>query len=446
MNKFAHCTPPSRRDLMRVGFLGGLGLTLGDFLRLEAAARAAEPKKPEPKAKSVIHVYLQGGFAHMDSFDPKPDAPAEYRGILDPIETKIKGERFSEHMTKTAAVADKLTVIRSMTHTEVDHSRGEHSMFTGYRPSPALTYPSMGSVTAQQLGVRNNMPPYIVVPTAGSQFLNSGYLSNQYGPFALGADPGRPGFAVRDLAPAKGVDDARFHSRKEWKELVDDHFAKTEKDDQLAAMDSFYQRAYGMLSSPTVRDAFSLKGETEETKKMYGLAGLTGPLAFRNGGAARFLIARRLVEAGARFVTLTFGAWDTHAFHYTGIVNQMPVLDLALAGLVTDLDQRGLLDSTLVVVNSEFGRTPKINAGGGRDHWPRVFSVVLAGGGAKRGTIYGSSDALAAEPKANALGIEDYAHTLYHLLGIDGKTDLMSPGNRPQPIVTGGKVVKGLLA
>jgi uncharacterized protein (DUF1501 family) len=446
MTKIAACTPPSRRDLMRVGFLGGLGLTLGDFLKLEAAAKAAEPNKPEPKAKSVIHVYLQGGFPHMDSFDPKPDAPAEYRGILDTVETKIKGERFTEHMTKTAAVADKLTVIRSMTHTEVDHSRGEHSMFTGYRPSPALTYPSMGSVTAQQLGVRNNMPPYIVVPTAGSQYLNSGYLSNQYGPFALGADPGRPGFAVRDLAAAKGVDDARFHNRKEWKELVDDHFAKTEKDDQLAAMDSFYQRAYGMLSSPTVRDAFSLKGETEETKKMYGLAGLSGPLAFRNGGAARFLIARRLVEAGARFVTLTFGAWDTHAFHYTGIVNQMPVLDLALAGLITDLDQRGMLDSTLVVVNSEFGRTPKINAGGGRDHWPRVFSVVLAGGGAKRGAIYGASDALAAEPKATPLGIEDYAHTLYHLLGIDGKTDLMSPGNRPQPIVTGGKLVKGLLA
>lgn len=177
----------------------------------------------------------------------------------------------------------------------------------------------MGSVTAHELGVRNNMPPYIVVPTAGSQYLNSGYLSNQYGPFALGTDPGRPGFAVRDLTLPAGVDDARFHARKEWKELVDDHFAKTEKDDQLAAMDSFYQRAYGMLSSPTVRDAFSLKNETEETKKLYGMAGLSGPLAFRNSGAARFLIARRLVEAGARFVTVTFATWDTHAFHYKGI-------------------------------------------------------------------------------------------------------------------------------
>jgi hypothetical protein len=443
MHRPQPCPGPSRRDLIRVGWLGGLGLTLGQYLKLQAADPA---KAVAPKAQSVIHIYLQGGFAHMDSFDPKPDAPAEYRGVLNPIETKVPGMRFSEHMQKTAAVADKLTVVRSMTHTEVDHSRGEHSMFTGYRPSPALTYPSLGSVTAHEYGPRKNMPPYIVVPTAGSQYLGTGYLSNQYGPFALGADPGRPGFSVRDLSLPKGVDDARFADRKEWKELVDDHFAKQEKDDGLATMDSFYRRAYGMLGSQAVRDAFSLKGETDKTKEMYGLAGVSGPIAFRNAGAARFLIARRLIEAGARFVTVTFGAWDTHAYHYKGIEIQMPVLDHALGGLIADLDQRGLLDSTLVVVNSEFGRTPKINAGGGRDHWPRVFSIVLAGGGAKRGQVYGASDALAAEPAKTPLSVEDYAHTVYHLLGIDGRKDLMSPGNRPQPIVTGGQVVKGLLA
>jgi uncharacterized protein (DUF1501 family) len=176
------------------------------------------------------------------------------------------------------------------------------------------------------------------------------------------------------------------------------------------------------------------------------MAGLSGPLAFRNSGAARFLISRRLIEAGARFVTLTFGAWDTHAYHYRGIETQMPLLDIALAGLITDLDRRGLLDSTLVVVNSEFGRTPKVNAGGGRDHWPRVFSIVLAGGGVKRGQVYGASDALAADPARNALSVEDYAHTLYHLIGIDARKDLMSPGNRPQQIVMNGKVVKDLLA
>ena len=442
----AHFASPTRRDFLYAGWLGGLGLTLGSFLKLEAARAADSASRAEPKAKSVIHIYLQGGFAHMDSFDPKPDAPAEYRGILGTVQTKLAGVRFSEHMAKTAAIADKLTVVRSMSHTEVDHSRGEHSMFTGYRPSPALVYPSMGSVTAHELGPRRDMPPYIVVPNAGSQFLSSGYLSSAYGPFALGAEPGRPGFTVRDLSLPAGVDDARFASRKEWKQLVDDHFADLEKDDALATMDTFYQRAYGLLSSKAAREALSLKGETEKTKELYGLTGLTGPLAFRNRSAARFLIARRLIEAGARFVTVTFGAWDTHAFHYNGIQNQMPLLDIVFAGLITDLDRRGLLDSTLVVVNSEFGRTPKINAGGGRDHWPRVFSIVLAGGGIKRGQVYGSSDGLAAEPVKTPLSVEDYAHTVYHLLGIDAKKDLMSPGNRPQPIVANGQVVKGLLA
>jgi hypothetical protein len=443
----SHFTRPSRRDLLRVGWLGGLGLSLGAFLKLEAAAKAADPARTvAPKAQSVIHIYLQGGFAHMDSFDPKPDAPAEYRGILSTVETKLPGVRFSEHMVKMAAAADKLTIVRSMSHTEVDHSRGQHSMFTGYRPSPALVYPSMGSVAAHEYGPRRDMPPYIVVPTAGSQFLGSGYLSSAFGPFALGTDPGRSGFAVRDLTMPAGVDDARFAERKEWKELVDDHFARTEKDDALATMDGFYQRAYGMLSSQSVRDAFGLKGETDKTRELYGLTGLSGPLAFRNGGAARFLIARRLVEAGARFVTVTFGAWDTHSSHYKGIETQMPMLDIALAALITDLDQRGLLDSTLVVVNSEFGRMPKINAGGGRDHWPRVFSIVLAGGGVKRGQVYGASDALAADPAKSPLSVEDYAHTLYHLLGIDAKKDLMSPGNRPQQIVMNGQVAKGLLA
>jgi hypothetical protein len=442
----AHFSRPTRRDFLYAGWLGGLGLTLGSLLKLEAARAADSARRAEPKAKSVIHVYLQGGFAHMDSFDPKPDAPAEYRGTLGTVATKLPGVRFSEHMVKTSAVADRLTVVRSMSHTEVDHSRGEHSMFTGYRPSPALVYPSLGSVTAHELGPRRHMPPYVVVPTAGSRFLGSGYLSSAYGPFALGADPGRPGFAVRDLSLPPGVDDARFAARKEWKELVDDHFAKLEKDDALSTMDTFYQRAYGLLSSPTAREAFSLKGETEKTKELYGLTGLTGPLSFRNKSTARFLIARRLIEAGARFVTLTFGAWDTHAYHYNGIQIQMPLFDIAFAGLITDLDRRGLLDSTLVVVNSEFGRTPKINAGGGRDHWPRVFSIVLAGGGIKRGQVYGASDALAAEPAKTPLSVEDYAHTVYHLLGIDVKKDLMSPGNRPQQIVTNGRVVKGLLA
>lgn len=432
---------PRRRDLFRVGWLGGLGLTLGQYFQMQAHAGE---RAVEPKAKNVIHIYLQGGFAHMDSFDPKPDAPAEYRGILDPISTSLPGVYFSSHMEATAKVADKLTVVRSMTHTEVDHSRGEHSMFTGYRPSPALVYPSIGSVVAHELGPRGAMPPYVVVPTAGSQFSGSGYLSNAYGPFALGGDPARRGFAVRDLSLPEGVDDARFERRKSWKSMVDQHFASHEHDDKLDTMNSFYSRAYDLLASQESKEAFSLNGESDSTKKLYGME--PWGLILRPSAGARLLIARRLIEAGTRFVTVTYGAWDTHAYHYRGIETQLPDLDRAFAGLITDLDQRGLLDSTLVLITSEFGRTPRINAGGGRDHWPRVFSIVMAGGGVKRGLVYGSSDQLAAEPADKPLGIEDYATTLYHLLGIDAHKQLMSPGDRPQAIVMNGQVQRDLLA
>src|SRR5262245_9275371 len=440
----SHFRRASRREILYAGWLGGLGLTFGNLLRLEA--KVAEPgvAKIEPKTKSVIHIYLQGGFAHMDSFDPKPDAPAEYRGILSAIDTKLPGVQFSSHMQETAKIADKLTVVRSMTHTEVDHSRGEHSMFTGYRPSPALVYPSVGSVVAHEMGPRGAMPPYVCVPTQGSQFLGSGYLSNACGPFALGTDPARPGFTVRDLSLPEGVDERRFDQRKSWKALVDQHFSGGQRDDSLATMDSFYQRAYDLLASPASREAFSLKGESEATKDLYGFKPW-GPV-IRPSAGSRFLVARRLVEAGCRFVTATFGAWDTHSYHYRSIEPMMPDLDKAFAGLIRDLDNRGMLDSTLVLITSEFGRTPKVNAGGGRDHWPRVFSIVMAGGGIKRGQVYGGSDGLAAEPKDNPLSVEDYVTTVYHLLGIDARKALMSPGDRPQPIVSGGKVARGLLA
>lgn len=441
----AHFRRPSRREFLYAGWLGRFGLSLGGLLRMEHAAAADAPKAGAgPKAKSVIHIYLNGGFAHMDSFDPKPDAPVEYRGILSTIDTSLPGVQFSEHMQQTAKVADKITVVRSMTHTEVDHARGQHSMFTGYRPSPALVYPSVGSVVAQEYGPREAMPPYVCVPTQGSEFLGSGYLSNAFGPFALGTDPARPGFKVRDLGMAEGVDESRFEKRKSWKELVDYHFQQHERDDALTTMDSFYQRAYDLLGSEKARDAFSLKGETDATKELYGMN--PWGAIIRPSAGARLLISRRLVEAGVRCVTATYGAWDTHSYHYRGIATQLPDFDKAFAGLIADLDQRGLLDTTLVVVTSEFGRTPKVNAGGGRDHWPRVFSIVMAGGGVKRGHIFGSSDGLAAEPASDPLSVENYAHTIYHLLGIDARRQLMSPGDRPQAIVMNGEVERGLLA
>lgn len=443
----SHFQRPRRREFLYAGWLAGLGLSMGQLFRLQAAGtvRGPEDRAPvEAKARSVIHIYLQGGFAHMDSFDPKPDAPLEYRGILDAIPTRMPGVFFSSHMQRTADIADRLTVVRSMTHTEVDHQRGEHSMFTGYRPSPALVYPSLGSVVSHEFGPRGPMPPYVVVPNAGSQFLGSGYLSNAHGPFALGADPARKGFQVRDLNHPAGIDNARFEQRKSWKTLVDEHFRRQAQDDAVTTMDSFYQRAYSLLDSPESKAAFSLEGETAATRELYGMQP-AGPV-IRPAAGARFLIARRLVEAGVRFVTVTFGAWDTHSYHYRGIEPQMPDLDRGFAGLITDLDQRGMLDSTLVLITSEFGRTPKVNAGGGRDHWPRVFSIVMAGGGVKRGSVFGASDGLAAEAADRPLSVENYATTIYHLLGIDASQSLMSPGDRPQRIVTDGEVEPGLLA
>jgi hypothetical protein len=434
----------SRQEFLRVGYCGAAGLSLGQYLR----ATEGRTRKPA-KAQAVIQIFLQGGFAHMDSFDPKPDAPSEYRGELKPIDTKVSGLRFSEHLAKTAAVADKLTVIRSITHTEADHGRGEHSMLTGYRPSPALVYPSTGSIASLELGPRAELPAYIVVPQVSSPYMGPGYLSASHGPFALGSDPSRPGFQVRDLNMAANVSEKRFEDRKKIRALVDEHFAAMEQSDVLASMDSFYQRAYSMLASSKAREAFNLRAESKESLARYGIGGARGSDAgslARSSAGPRFLLCRRLVEAGARFVTMSFGRWDTHAFHYRSIQPIMPAFDSGFAALISDLSDRGMLDSTLVLVTTEFGRTPRINSGGGRDHWPRVFSVVMAGGGIKRGMVLGSSDAIAGEPANRPVSVEDFTATIHSLLGIDHEKDLMAPGNRPIAIMQNGKPLREAMA
>ena len=426
----------SRRGFLQVGLLGGLGLTLPQFLQMEAKGAQKDYKTREGVAKSVIQIFLPGGMAHQESWDPKPFAPSEYRGPFSPITTTIKGEKFSQYLKATAKVADKMTIIRSMSHGEAAHERGTHNMFTGYKPSPALEYPSIGAVVAHELGVRNSLPPYVCVPSVPNEFANSGYLSSAYGPFAIGADPSQADFKVRDLNLPSGVDDKRFSRRRSLLETVDNHFRELEKSDALDSMDAFYQHAYSLISSQEAREAFNLKAEPGAIREKYGM----------NQPGQRMLLARRLVEAGTRFVSLTAGGWDHHDNIKRAMSERLPPVDQALATLISDLDERGLLDSTLVMVTSEFGRTPKINATGGRDHWPRVFSVALAGGGTQRGMIYGSSDALGAEPEEDRVEIEDLATTVYNQLGITGDKELMSPGDRPIEIVDGGNVIDGILA
>ncbi len=323
-----------------------------------------------------------------------------------------------------------------MTHGEAAHERGTHNMFTGYKPSPALIYPSFGSVVSHEYGPRQNLPAYICIPNRPNEFSGSGYLSSSFEPFSLGADPAADGFQVRDLSLPSGIDESRFARRRSALSTVNDYFASRHSADSVSAMDSFYERAYGLINSPEAREAFEISKEEQALREAYGM----------NAAGQRLLLARRLVEAGARFVTLTYGGWDMHDNITPGVRNQMPPLDQALAALISDLDSRGLLESTLVMVSSEFGRTPKINATAGRDHWPKVFSVMLAGGGVKGGLVYGASDPTASEPDIDPVEPADLAMTVYHLLGIVGDKELMAPGDRPIEIVDGGRLIKDLLA
>lgn len=427
----------SRRNLLTIGAIGGIGLTLTDFFKIkQAQADQKHYKSVEGTAKSVIFIFLPGGMAQQETLDPKPYAPLEYRGPLNSIPTKITGERIGEVFKKTAQVTDKLTIIRSMTHGEAAHERGTHNMFTGYRPSPALQYPSMGSVVSHEFGPRNNLPPYVIIPNQTNPYQGTGYLSSSYAAFSLGDDPARKGFRVRDLELPSGVDTGRFEKRRKLLDVVNQHFREKEKSDSLDSLDTFYNRAYSLISSKKAREAFDLEKEDPKLRDAYG----------RNQAGSRMLLARRLVEAGVRFVTMTYGGWDHHDNIDQNMRRQVPSLDQALATLVNDLDQRGMLDSTLICMCSEFGRTPKINQTSGRDHWPKVFSSILAGGGIARGQIYGSSNSTASEPEDNPLTVEDWATTIYKCIGITADKELMAPGARPIEIVDGGKVRTDLLA
>ncbi|MCH7227246.1 DUF1501 domain-containing protein [Haloferula sp. A504] len=426
----------SRREFLYVGLMGGLGLSLPGFLRQQAMGAQKFYETKEGPAKGIIHIFLPGGMSHQESFDPKPHAPSEYRGPFGAIDTALPGVQFGARIPQLAKLADRFTVIRSMSHGEAAHERGTHNMFTGYRPSPALEYPSIGSVISHELGPRNDLPPYVCVPNVPNEFANSGYLSSAYGPFGLGSDPSNENFQVRDLNLPGDVSEERFHRRRSMLETVDSHFRELEKSDALDSMDAFYQHAYKLISSQTAREAFNLAAEDDKTKDRYG----------RGEAGQRMLLARRLIEGGVRFVSLTAGRWDHHDNIRGGIDGNLPPVDKAVAALITDLEERGMLDETLVCLTSEFGRTPKINPTGGRDHWPRVFSVMLAGGGVKRGHVHGSSDALGGEVDTDGVTVQDLATTIYHQIGITADKELMAPGNRPIEIVDGGKVLDSILA
>lgn len=433
-NLFA--TAQGRRDFLQVGAMAGLGITLPQLLKLQAAAiNMPTVESYKPVASSIIHIYLPGGMAQHESWDPKPFASPDYRGPFNPIKG-VTGEYVGEKFANIAKILDKISIIRSMTHGEAAHERGTHNMLTGYRPSPAIKFPSFGSIISHEQGTRNNLPPYVAIPSVFAPEQGSGYLSTAYGPFALGSDPAAPGFTVRDLAAPKEIDAKRFERRRSLLSAVDEHFRSLEKSDAIDAMDTFYDAAYNLVSSEKAREAFNLNAEPEKLRDEYG----------RNAAGQRFLLARRLVEAGTRMVSVNYGSWDHHSNIKSAFESQATQFDVAFARLIRDLEDRGLLDTTLVLVSSEFGRTPKINATNGRDHYPRVFSVAMAGGGVKKGFVYGKSDALGAEPDENPVGPEDLARTMYRLLGINSQKRLVLEGVRPIDIVNGGRLISELIA
>ena len=430
-------TKHNRRTALKMCLGSAFGLSLADILQ-------ANPNAP---AKSVIHLNLSGGFSAQESWDPKPEAPIDYRGSFGVLKTG-NGYHFSENFPRMAQISDKITGVRSMHCKIPDHGPATYHLFTGYLPTTVIDYPQMGSVIAHEYGIRNNMPPYIAIPNGNSFAGGTGYLSSKYGVFELNADPGGRGdFNVKDLSLPGGVSARQFERRTKARAVLESSLQDRKVDkSQLGTMKQFYEQAYTLLNSEAAQKAFTLEGESDTTRELYGQGYILNYRRQPAAVGARLLMARRLVDAGVRFVSVDYGGWDNHKSIRDAYLDKGPALDHAIAGLISDLDQRGMLDETLVMVTTEFGRTPRVNTANGRDHWARSYSMMLAGGGITRGQIYGASDATANEPDKNPVALEDFLCTVYHQLGIDSNKELLAFGTRPIEIVKGGKVVKGLLA
>lgn len=434
-----------------MGSLAIGGLSLGQFLKI-GAAQAKDGSATNTTAKNVIQIICPGGIAAQESWNPKPDSPLEYRGPFGVSKTPITGTVLSSTMPNCAKIANKLCVVRSAIGSIPDHGLAMYHMLSGYKPSTAIKHPSVGAVVSHEYGARDGLPPYVAIPNVNFDGSGTGYLSQKFGAFGVGGDPANGNnFQVRDLQLPSGIDSAEFKRRKSLRDIVNNEFKKLEIESaKLDTMDSFYQQAYTMISSQKVRDAFDLSKESAKTKEAYGMGRFlergTYGTPFGAQAGMRMLLARRLVEAGTRFVTVVFGAWDTHTQIREHYQSQMPALDNAIAMLIKDLEDRGMLDETLVWVASEFGRTPKINASAGRDHWSRIFSVAMAGGGLKKGFFHGDSDVTSSEAEKSPAPLRDIHATMYKLMGIDSNKELMAPGDRPIEIVNGGKIIEDLIA
>jgi len=405
-------------------------------LRHMAAAAASG----QTADKSAIFIYLGGGQTHMDTWDLKPNAPDNIRGEFKPIATNVPGIEISEHLPYMAKQADKYAIVRSVAHNLAAHAPGQMFLRTGNRPLPSLQYPGYGSVVTKESAAQPGVPPYVALPITSTNggAETAGYLGVAYNPFTVNDDPNKDKFSVRALALPQGLSMERVEARRGLLNGLDTAFRKVDvKSQDLAGMDKFYQQAYEILSAPKAREAFDISKEPADVRDKYG----------RNSFGQACLLARRLIEAGVRFVSLDFGGWDTHQKNFERLKTVLlPKLDQGMAALLEELSARGMLPRTALMMTGEFGRTPKVNGNAGRDHWARAMSIVLAGGGIKGGQVIGRTNDNGEEPAEDPCKPEDVAASFYHALDIDPHKEYQTPTGRPVHIVRDGKVIKKLFA
>jgi len=409
----------TRRDVLRIGgsIFGGLNLP-----RLLAA---------NGRAQNCIIYFQEGGACQHDSFDPKPDQPADIRGVWKTIPTALPGVHFGELLPNCARTVKKFAVIRSLYSKEAIHEKAKQYIFSGSRPNNAFKHPVFGSVVAKELGPRGGLPPFVCIPNKDIS-ADAGFLGAAYDPFITG-DPGRKEFRVQDLALPANVSLEESAARARLLHAMDEDLRAAEKSKLIDGLDQFYQKAFDLVTSPAARKAFNLEEEPAKLRDQYG----------RTTAGQGALLARRLIESGVRLAAVFQGGYDAHGDVEGSSKKIFPVFDQAFSALVEDLEQRGLLDTTLVLAISEFGRTPQINHSAGRDHWPGVFSIAAAGAGIQGGQIIGSSDAQGGAPNDRPISIEDLGATIYKKLGIDPHKEYRTIG-RPVKINDGGTPIREL--
>ncbi|MES2792470.1 MAG: DUF1501 domain-containing protein [Planctomycetota bacterium] len=434
------CLGISRRHALHIGASGMLaGLTLPRLMAMDSQAAT----NVVAQAKACIFLFLEGGPPHQDMWDPKPEAPIEIRGPFQTIPTAVPGTYFTEHCALSAKIADKFTVLRSHSHADNGHSTGYHYLMTGRKaafadgehhiPTNDL-YPSIGSIVSKELGAKTSIPPYINMPhpmSAGGP----GFFGAEHAPFIIESDPQQPDFEVKDLSAIDGIDPSRQLARQRLLAGLEQKLSRAQG--RSAVMSTYYEKALELIASVDAKKAFDIHAEPESIRREYGDTQI--------GQSA--LLARRLVESGCRFVGVDAPGWDVHFNCFPSLKTDLiPYADRAFSALITDLERRGMLDSTLVVMMGEMGRTPRVNAQAGRDHWSMAQSICFAGGGVKPGQILGATDKQAAYPTTDPVGISDVLKTIFHQLGVDTTKEYLTPLGRPVPIVDGGKLIPNLLA